>query len=287
MRTRVPPLPTHLYLPLLRRALTEDMGRGGDLTSNALIEPDRRARGHLVARAAGRIAGLSIGCHAFRLLDEHVEVLYRVDDGADVEADTELAVATGPARAILAGERTALNVLGRLSGVATATREMVRTVAVHHAHIADTRKTTPGMRLLEKYAVRVGGGFNHRFGLDDAVLIKDNHLAVAGGVAAAVQAARSGVGHTVTVEVEAETLDQVKEAVSAGADVILLDNMSEELLRQAVALVDGRARTEASGGVTLENVRAIAASGVDLVSVGWITHSAPPLDVALEFGSRL
>ncbi len=282
MSTQVPPLPAHLYVPLLSRALTEDLGRGGDLTSNALIEPDRRGRGRLFARAAGRIAGLSIGCHTFRLLDERVEVRYLVDDGADVPADTELAVVTGSARAILSGERTALNVLGRLSGIATATREMVGAVAIHRAHIVDTRKTTPGMRVLEKYAVRVGGGFNHRFGLDDAVLIKDNHLALSDGIAAAVKRVRETVGHMVKVEVEVQSLDEVRQAVTAGADAVLLDNMDLEEMAQAVELVGGKVIVEASGGVTPESVAEVAATGVDLISSGWLTHSAPALDVALD-----
>lgn len=282
MSTQVPPLPAHLYVPLLSRALTEDLGRGGDLTSNALIEPDRRGRGRLVARAAGRIAGLSIGCHTFRLLDEQVEVRYRVDDGADVPADTELAVVTGSARAILSGERTALNVLGRLSGIATATREMVRAVAIHRAHIVDTRKTTPGMRVLEKYAVRVGGGFNHRFGLDDAVLIKDNHLALSDGIEEAVKRVRETLGHMVKVEVEVRSLDEVRRAVTAGADAVLLDNMDLEEMAQAVELVGGKVVVEASGGVTPESVAEVAATGVDVISSGWLTHSAPALDVALD-----
>ncbi len=189
---------------------------------------------------------------------------------------------TGSARAILSGERTALNVLGRLSGIATATREMVGAVAIHRAHIVDTRKTTPGMRVLEKYAVRVGGGFNHRFGLDDAVLIKDNHLALSDGIAAAVKRVRETVGHMVKVEVEVQSLDEVRQAVTAGADAVLLDNMDLEEMAQAVELVGGKVIVEASGGVTPESVAEVAATGVDLISSGWLTHSAPALDVALD-----
>lgn len=271
-----------LYREAVRAALAEDLGRAGDLTTDAIVPAEREAAGRLVARAAGRVCGLEVAAAAFRELDAEAEVDLRLEDGADVEAGATLASIRGRARALLAAERVALNFLGRLSGIATATRDLVRLVAGTGARIADTRKTTPGLRALEKYAVRVGGGSNHRFGLDDAVLVKDNHLAVAGGVAAAVQRVRASVGHLVKVEVEVDTLEQLDEALAAGVDAVLLDNMTPETLVEAVRRVGGRAVTEASGGITAETLPAVAASGVDLVSVGWITHSAPALDVAFD-----
>jgi nicotinate-nucleotide pyrophosphorylase (carboxylating) len=213
-------------------------------------------------------------------------VRHRVEhgDGADVEAGTVLAELNGPARALLSAERTALNLLGHLSGIATATRDLVRVVAAAgHARVVCTRKTTPGLRALEKYAVRVGGASNHRFGLHDAVLVKDNHRVIAGGVGAAVAAARAALGHLVTLEVEVDSLEQLEAALEAGVDAVLLDNMSKLDLKRAVARVGGRVTTEASGGITLETVRDVAATGVDVISVGWITHSAPALDVGLDF----
>ncbi len=276
-----PPLPL-LYEPILEAALREDLGRAGDQTTDAVVPADATATARLVARRAGRVAGLAVACRVFTLLDPRVRVDLRVEDGEDVAAGTTLALISGPARPILSAERVALNFLGRLCGIATATHEVVASVAGTHARVACTRKTTPGLRSLEKYAVRVGGGANHRFGLDDAVLIKDNHLAVAGGVTEAVRRARAAVGHLVKVEVEVTSLAQVQEALDAGAEVVLLDNMSPEMLREAVVLVAGRAVTEASGGITPENAAAVAASGVDVISLGWLTHSAPALDVALD-----
>jgi len=272
----LPTLPTVLYVDLVRAALAEDLGRAGDLTTDAIVPAEREAAGRLIARGAGRVCGLEVAAAAFRELDPEVEVDLRVGDGADVEAGAILAGVRGRARALLTAERVALNFLGRLSGIATATRDLVRLVAGTGARIADTRKTTPGLRALEKYAVRVGGGANHRFGLDDAVLVKDNHLALAGGVAAAVERVRA------SVEVEVDTLEQLDEALAAGVDAVLLDNMTPETLAQAVHRVAGRAVTEASGGITAETLPAVAAIGVDLVSVGWIIHSAPSLDVAFD-----
>jgi nicotinate-nucleotide pyrophosphorylase (carboxylating) len=271
-----------LYRDLVRAALAEDLGRAGDLTTDAIVPAEREAAGWLVARAAGRVCGLEVAATAFRELDPEAEIDLRVEDGADVEAGTTLAVVRGAARALLTGERVALNFLGHLSGIATATRGLVCLVEGTGARVADTRKTTPGLRALEKYAVRVGGGSNHRFGLDDAVLIKDNHLALAGGVAAAVERVRAEVGHLVKVEVEVDTLEQLDEALAAGVDAVLLDNMTPKTLAEAVRRVDGRAVTEASGGITAETLPGVAATGVDLVSVGWITHSAPSLDVAFD-----
>jgi nicotinate-nucleotide pyrophosphorylase (carboxylating) len=277
----MPPHPL-LYEPLLRAALLEDLGRAGDLTTDAIVPRAARARAEIVARAPGRVAGLMIAVQAFRLLDAAIEIAIEVGDGADVPGGTTIAAVSGSARAILTGERVALNLLGRLCGIATATRDLVAAVQPHRAKVVCTRKTTPGLRLLEKYAVRAGGGENHRFGLDDAVLIKDNHVAVAGGVTAAIQRVRGAVGHLVKVEVEVDTLAQLREALAAGVDAVLLDNMDVETLREAVRMVGGRAITEASGGIRAATVAAIAATGVDLLSVGWLTHSAPALDVALD-----
>jgi nicotinate-nucleotide pyrophosphorylase (carboxylating) len=280
----VPPLYPLLYEPLVRRALEEDLGRAGDLTSDAILPVDLMAEARVVARAAGRIAGLPASLSAFRLLDVAIRIEEHAADGQDVEAGALLATVQGPARSLLSAERTALNLLGRLCGIATATRDLQALVSPHGAHIVCTRKTTPGLRALEKYAVRCGGGQNHRFGLDDAVLIKDNHIALAGGIRPAVERARRGVGHLVKIEVEVDSLDQLREALDLGADVVLLDNMPLDTLREAVALAQGRAITEASGGINPKTAAAIAATGVNLLSMGWLTHSAPSLDVALDVG---
>jgi nicotinate-nucleotide pyrophosphorylase (carboxylating) len=271
-----------LYEPVLQAALREDLGRSGDITTDAVVPADAIARALLVARREGRVAGLEIACRAFTLLDPRVAVEFRAADGDDVASGTVLAVVAGPARAILSGERVALNLLGRLCGIATQTRRVVDLVGGTGGRVADTRKTTPGLRALEKYAVRVGGGSNHRFGLDDAVLIKDNHVAVAGGVGEAVRRAKAAAGHLVMVEAEVTSPAQVQEALDAGAGAILLDNMTPEQMRQAVAMVAGRAVTEASGSITPENAAEIAATGVDVLSLGWLTHSVPALDVALD-----
>jgi nicotinate-nucleotide pyrophosphorylase (carboxylating) len=267
---------------LLRRALAEDLGRAGDITSSSTVPADQRAAGHVVARASGRIAGLAQATRAFTLLDPTVEIRLIVGDAHDAAAGETLAHVAGSTRSLLAAERTCLNLLGHLSGVATATAGMVRRIEGTRARIVDTRKTLPGLRALQKYAVRCGGGANHRFGLDDAVLIKDNHIAAVGSVAGAIKAVRDAVGHMVKVECEVDTLTQLDEALAAGVDAVLLDNMTVDELRVAVDRVAGRCVTEASGGVTPEVVRAIAESGVDLISKGWLTHSAPQLDVALD-----
>jgi len=279
----IPPLYPLLYEPLVRRALEEDLGRAGDLTSDAVLLPHQTALASVVARAAGRLAGLQVALAAFRLLEPSVKIEALALDGEDVKAGAILATVQGHARSILSAERTALNLLGRLCGIATATRDMARLVEPHGAHIVCTRKTTPGLRALEKYAVRCGGGHNHRFGLDDAILIKDNHIALAGGLKTAVERARRAVGHLIKIEVEVDSLDQLREVLDLGVDVVLLDNMALETLREAVALAKGRAITEASGGINPKTAAAIAAAtGVDLLSVGWLTHSAPALDVALD-----
>lgn len=281
----LPPLYPLLYEPLIRRALAEDLGRAGDLTTDAIVPVDLSGEARLVARAAGRVAGLPAALAAFRLLDPEAEIEPRSADGRDAAAGETLAVVRGRLRPILSAERTALNLLGRLCGVATATRGIARAIEGHAARVVCTRKTTPGLRALEKHAVRCGGGANHRFGLDDAVLIKDNHRAVAGGVAEAVRRARAGAGHLVKIEVEVDSLEELDLALAAGVDAVLLDNMTVEELAEAVRRArrcGGRTLTEASGGITPQSAPAIAATGVDLLSVGWITHSAPALDVALD-----
>ncbi|HVO12689.1 MAG TPA: carboxylating nicotinate-nucleotide diphosphorylase [Vicinamibacteria bacterium] len=279
---RLPPLLPLLYHDLVQRALLEDLGRAGDVTTDAIAPAGLTGRGLLVARQAGRIAGLDPALHAFRVLDPACRVEVEVADGHDAEAGQAIAAVEASARALLGAERTALNLLGHLSGIATATRQVVACLAGLPARVADTRKTTPGLRALEKHAVRAGGGSSHRYGLDDAVLVKDNHLALAGGVREAVARVRASVGHLVKLEVEVDTLAQLEEALAAGVDAVLLDNMDTATLREAVRRVAGRALTEASGGIRPESVRAVAETGVDLVSLGWLTHSAPALDVALD-----
>ena len=279
------PPPPLVCEDVVRRALAEDLGRAGDITTNATVSADRSGEGALVARAAGRVAGLDVALLAFRALDPATVIEVRHPDGSDVEAGTVLARVRAGARALLTGERTALNFLGHLSGIATATRNVVRRLDGLPTRVACTRKTTPGLRALEKYAVRVGGGESHRQGLDDAVLIKDNHVALAGGITPAVERARHSVGHMVKVELEVDTLAQLDEALGLDIDVILLDNMDLDTLREAVRRARGRVLTEASGGIRPENIRAVAETGVDLISLGWLTHSAPSLDIALDLSS--
>jgi nicotinate-nucleotide pyrophosphorylase (carboxylating) len=278
----IPELPSLIYEPIIRSALLEDLGRAGDLTSDAVVPASATCEGRIVARRDGRVAGVGIAAAVFRTLDAGLEIDLCAGDGADVSSGEVLLRVSGRARAVLSAERTALNLLGRLSGVATLTRAYVDAVAGTRARIVCTRKTTPGLRALEKYAVRCGGGANHRFGLDDAMLVKDNHIAIAGSVRAAIERARAAVGHMVVVEVEVDTLDQLEEVLELGVDAVLLDNLDLETLRRAVAMVAGRMVTEASGGLALDRVGAVAATGVDLVSVGALTHSAPALDVSLE-----
>ncbi|MGC1380562.1 MAG: carboxylating nicotinate-nucleotide diphosphorylase [Candidatus Baltobacteraceae bacterium] len=268
--------------PIVRAALLEDAGRGGDITTEAIVDAERAATARIVARDGGIVAGTAIAGLAFTMLDPDATYDARINDGRRVESGQTVAVIRGRARAIFTAERTALNLLCRLSGIATATRALVDLVAGTRARIADTRKTTPGLRALERYAVRCGGGVNHRFGLDDAVLIKDNHLALAGSIGAAVAAVRARAGHMVKVEVEVDTLEQLREALAEPIDAVLLDNMTPETLAQAVVLAGGRVLTEASGGVSVGNVAAIARTGVDVISVGRLTHSAPALDLGLD-----
>lgn len=275
-------LPPFLIEDAVRAALAEDLGRAGDLTTEAIIPKDATARAAIAARESGVIAGLEPARAAFVALSGDVHVENWVADGDRIDAGAVVARIEGPARAILSAERVALNYLGRLSGIASLTALYAARIAHTKAKVCDTRKTTPGLRALEKYAVRCGGGANHRFGLDDAVLIKDNHIAVAGGVAPALRAAKARVGHLVKIEIEVDTLDQLREVLAEGADAVLLDNMSLERLRAAVDLVAGRMICEASGGVSLDTIAAIAETGVDLISVGALTHSPRVLDLGLD-----
>jgi len=277
------PPPALMIEPLVRAALEEDLGRAGDITSQLTIPGDKIASARLVARKPGRIAGLICADIALRLVDPKLRLDVALPDGSDTGPGSVLATISGPARGILTAERVALNFLGPLSGTATLTAALVKAVDGTKARIVCTRKTLPGLRILQKYAVRCGGGFNHRFGLDDAAMIKDNHILAAGGIAPAVARLRAGLGHMVKIEVEVDRLTQLEEALAQGVDTILLDNMSLEDMHRAVALAKGKAVLEASGNVTLETVRAIAETGVDYISSGAITHSAPNLDIGLDF----
>ncbi|PIB90814.1 carboxylating nicotinate-nucleotide diphosphorylase [Caulobacter sp. FWC2] len=278
----IQPLDDILVRPIVDHALAEDLGRAGDITGQACIDPDARLSVVWASRQDGRVSGLSCARLSLAALDPTATFEVVTPDGSDVMPGAILARAEGNARAVLAAERTGLNLLGRLSGIATLTRAYVRLVEGTGATIVDTRKTTPGLRALEKYAVRCGGGVNHRFGLDDAILIKDNHVAACGGVGEAVRRARAHAGHLVKVEVEVDGLDQLDEALKHGPDVVMLDNFSLADLATAVRLAKGRAVLEASGGVNLTTVRAIAETGVDVISVGALTHSAPVLDIGLD-----
>ena len=274
-----------LVEPIVRAALLEDLGRAGDITTDAVVPAEATVGVVIAARQPGVLAGLDAALLAFELLDPLLRVERLRADGDRISRGETVAHINGRARGMLGAERTALNLLSRMSGVATATRALADAVAGYKAKIVCTRKTTPGLRVLEKEAVRLGGGANHRFGLDDAMLIKDNHVALAGGVREALERARRHAGHLVKIELEVDTLDQLAEALEVGVDAVLLDNMTPEALRRAVAMVDGRAITEASGGISLETAPAIAATGVDLISSGWITHSAPILDLGLDIAS--
>jgi len=276
-------LPRIVIEPLVRAALLEDLGRAGDLTSDAIIGPDETARVVLVAREHGVIAGTDCVRLAWELVDPRITVLDLLPDGSRVQPGTVVGTASGPARGLLSGERVALNFLGHLSGVATGTATIADAIAHTETRVVDTRKTIPGLRVLQKHAVKAGGGSNHRFGLDDAVLIKDNHIAVAGSVTAAVARAKAGVGHLVKIEVEVDSLAQLAELLPLGVDAVLLDNMSPSLVRKAVAMVAGRLITEASGRITPDTAVPLAEAGVDLISVGWLTHSARVLDIGLDY----
>ncbi|MFN7114610.1 MAG: carboxylating nicotinate-nucleotide diphosphorylase [Alphaproteobacteria bacterium] len=277
------PLSPFIIEPLVRMALAEDLGRAGDITSDSTVPETARACVVIAAREDGRIAGMDIAEAAFRMVDGDLKVTRLIREGADVKKGDEVMQVEGRARSILTAERTALNFMGHMSGVATLTLKMVRAVGNHKAKIAATRKTLPGLRAVQKYAVMVGGGIPHRYGLDDAVLIKDNHIAMAGGVRNAIRGAKAHIGHTVKIEVEVDTLEQLAEVLEEGADIVMLDNMTNAQMKTAVAMAAGRAVVEASGGVTLARIPEIAATGVDLISSGAITHSAPNFDVGLDY----
>jgi len=271
--------------PIVRAALLEDLGRAGDITTEAVVPAEATVEAVIAARQPGVLAGLDAALLAFELLDPTLRIERLCEDGDRISRGEGVANLSGRAWGVLSAERAALNLLSRMSGVATATRVLADAIAGYKAKIVCTRKTTPGLRMLEKEAVRLGGGANHRFGLDDAMLIKDNHVALAGGVRQALERARRHAGHLVKIELEVDTLDQLAEALGVGVDAVLLDNMPPETLRRAVSMVDGRAVTEASGRITLETAPDIAATGVDLISSGWITHSAPILDLGLDIAA--
>ncbi len=270
-----------LIRQFLQQALIEDIGTR-DLTTELIFDPSAEIRATLIAKQSGRIAGLPVAAEAFHMLDSNVCFSTFITEGSDVEAGTPLASIQGKVRSILPVERVALNLLQRMSGIATTTRDVCRSVSNYPVKITDTRKTLPGLRFLDKYAVALGGGVNHRFGLYDAVLIKDNHIAAAGSLTAAVRKVKRGIGHLVKIEVEADSLELVQEAVELEVDALLLDNMCPETIRQAVEMVGGRMLTEASGGITPANIQEYAATGVDLISLGWLTHSVQALDISLK-----
>ncbi|MGI9230823.1 MAG: carboxylating nicotinate-nucleotide diphosphorylase [Methylocystis sp.] len=275
-------LPHLLFEKSVKEALLEDLGRAGDITSEAIFNKNIKIEATLVARKCGVLCGTATALTAFQLIDPEIKYDNILIDTALVNSGDIIARINGSATSILAAERVALNFLGHLSGISTLTAEYVSQISHTHAKICDTRKTTPNLRALEKYAVSCGGGVNHRFGLDDAILIKDNHIAVAGGVAAALRAAKQKIGHLVKIEIEVDTLDQLHEALSEGVDVVLLDNMSIPQLAEAVRMINKQALSEASGGISLDTVAAVAETGVNLISVGALTHSAPVLDVGLD-----
>ena len=280
-----PALDEVLLKPLVEAALTEDLGRRGDVTSQATIPATMQAQLQIKARQAGVICGMDLARLSFALVDAQIEFAAQVVDGETVAAGTVLAIVSGNARHLLTAERTALNFMTHLSGIATATRQIVDSVAEYPAQITCTRKTIPGLRTVQKYAVRCGGGRNHRLGLDDAILIKDNHIAIAGDIKTAIQQAQDFAGHLIPIEVEVDTLDQLEQALDAGVSLVLLDNMSPETLSKAVTMCKGRAKTEASGGITPETVQAVAETGVDFIAMGYLTHSTTALDIGLDFSA--
>lgn len=281
----IQPLPDLMLEPLVRSGLMEDLGRGGDLTTDVTLGAgDVQAHAVLSARQAGVVAGLDMARLSFCLMDPRIEFTVAAPDGTHVTPGQVIASVRGPARGILSGERVALNFVSHLCGIATATAQVVAAVEPYGTRVSCTRKTLPGMRAIQKYAVRAGGGANHRFGLDDAILIKDNHLAIAGGIRPALTRARAAAGHLVSIELEVDTLEQLAEGLEVGGvDVFLLDNMTPDQLRQAVAMIDHRAVAEASGGVTPQNAATVAATGVDLISMGWLTHSVRAMDIGLDY----
>ena len=280
-----PALDEVLLKPLVEAALTEDLGRRGDVTSQATIPADMQAQLQIKARQAGVICGMDLARLSFALVDAQIEFAAQVVDGETVAAGTVLAIVSGNARHLLTAERTALNFMTHLSGIATATRQIVDSVAEYPAQITCTRKTIPGLRTVQKYAVRCGGGRNHRLGLDDAILIKDNHIAIAGDIKTAIQQAQDFAGHLIPIEVEVDTLAQLAQALDSGVSLVLLDNMSPETLSKAVTMCKGRAKTEASGGITPQTVQAVAETGVDFIAMGYLTHSTTALDIGLDFSA--
>ena len=280
-----PALDKVLLEPLVQAALVEDLGRRGDVTSQATIPAERQAKLQIRARQAGVICGMDVARLSFAAVDEQIEFVAQVHDGERVAAGTVLAIVSGNARHLLTAERTALNFLTHLSGIATATQQIVDSVAEYPAQITCTRKTIPGLRTLQKYAVRCGGGRNHRLGLDDAILIKDNHIAIAGDIQTAIKQAQDFAGHLIPIEVEVDTLEQLQLALDAGVNLVLLDNMSPDTLSEAVAMCQGHAKTEASGGITPETVQAAAKTGVDFIAMGYLTHSTTALDIGLDFSA--
>lgn len=280
-----PALDEVLLRPLVEAALIEDLGRRGDVTSQATIPADMQAQLQIKARQAGVICGMELARLSFALVDAHIEFRAQVHDGQTVAAGAVLTTVRGNARHLLTAERTALNFMTHLSGIATDTRQIVDSIAAFPAQITCTRKTIPGLRIVQKYAVRCGGGRNHRLGLDDAILIKDNHIAIAGDIKTAIQQAQDFAGHLIPVEVEVDTLEQLEQALDAGANLVLLDNMTTEVLSKAVAMCQGRAKTEASGGITPETVQAVAKTGVDFIAMGYLTHSSTALDIGLDFSA--
>ena len=280
-----PALDDVLLRPLVEAALTEDLGRRGDVTSQATIPADMQAKLEIKARQAGVICGMDLARLSFALVDPQIEFVAHVADGESVDAGTVLAIVSGNARHLLTAERTALNFMTHLSGIATDTRKIVDSVAEYPAQITCTRKTIPGLRIVQKYAVRCGGGRNHRLGLDDAILIKDNHIAIAGDIKTAIRQAQKFAGHLIPIEVEVDTLEQLEQALDAGVSLVLLDNMSPETLARAVAICKDRARTEASGGIPPETVQAAAQTGVDFIAMGYLTHSTTALDIGLDFSA--
>lgn len=278
-----PALDEVLLTPIVEATLREDLGRRGDVTSQATIPAEMQAKLQIKARQAGVICGMDLARLAFRLIDTNIEFVAKVHDGERVAANTVLAIVSGNARHLLTAERTALNFMTHLSGIATATRQIVDSVAEYPAQITCTRKTIPGLRIVQKYAVRCGGGRNHRLGLDDAILIKDNHIAIAGDISTAIKQAQAFAGHLIPIEVEVDTLEQLEQALAVGVNIVLLDNMAPDVLTQAVAMCQGKAKTEASGGITPETVKAVAETGVDFIAMGYLTHSTTALDIGLDF----
>ena len=280
-----PALDEVLLKPLVEAALTEDLGRRGDVTSQATIPAELQAKLEIKARQAGVISGMDLARLSFAMVDAQIEFIAQVYDGESVEGGAVLATVCGNARHLLTAERTALNFMTHLSGIATDTKKIVDSVAKYPAQITCTRKTIPGLRIVQKYAVRCGGGRNHRLGLDDAILIKDNHIAIAGDITTAIEQAQKFAGHLIPIEVEVDTLAQLELALDAGVSLVLLDNMSPEVLSQAVAMCQGRAKTEASGGITPDTVQAAAKTGVDFIAMGYLTHSTTALDIGLDFSA--